>query len=853
MKTIHRSLIHSAFCILHCALFMSAASAADMNLAVRGEPASYAIVIPEAASPSQRYAAEELRDFTERVTGVTLPIVTDAEPLPEKAILLGETRHTDALLNEQVQSSNVAVLPPAASGHPPLGGGMSSELAPSERGLSPEATGGVLRAAPTNKRTNEQTNKPAEAAGLGPDGFRLVARPPHLLVIASPVRGTLYGVYEILERFAGCRWYASWHSVIPKRDTIAVPDDLDDTQVPAFVMRDPGWYDIRENPAFAARLRVNQPDAKFADISKFGGTVVRWSRLNLCHTFQYLLPPAKYAEEHPEYFALVNGKRKTTPHWGPEAAEPCLTNPDVLRIVTSNVLAYIRQNPGYPIYGVSQNDNWDGYCHCDNCATVDEEEGSHSGTVVRFVNAIAEAVEKEFPDKKIETLAYNWSRKPPAKTKLRDNVVVYLCTMGTDHARPFPDATNQKSIDFRDELKGWQSVCGGVAIWDYITNFAHYLSPQPTAYGLFKNIPWYRDVGVRYLFTQSDSNGAHASFSALMGWVGSKLMWNPDLPLESLLDEFFDGYYGAGAPFVREYYEKLHRLELDYTEDPNHSLGMTTPPTNPAIPDSFLEEATNLWAQAEEAVKGDRTREYNVRMGAITVDYMRMERLRGEVKRKICLAPETRVPEKFAEAQRLAKKLLAVLAAEKNIQLSEGGHAGRAKALVGFIGMERPALPALHEGSVVIEEKDIPYARGLAGVDWGSYIDDPKADDGRAMRLITLSSNQGVRYNLRNIEFEDGAKYRIRARVRVDKAGKGNAFIAGLLDSTAGPNGTPFATVSPSTDEVSDEYEWHDLGIYDPAEHPFACFFIQSGSFPQGGKPAVWGVYLDKIEIAKVE
>ena len=473
-----------------------------LDVAVRGQEAEYAIVMPSNASESQRYAAEELRDFTQKTTGVWLPIVTDDEPLPEKAILLGETKYTGRFL-------------------PDVGNTLAS---------------------------------------LGEDGFRLVARPPHLLVIASPVRGTLYGVYEILERFAGCRWYASWHSVIPTLEKISMPGDLDDTQIPAFVMRDPGWYDIRENPAFAARLRVNQPDAKFADISKFGGTVVRWSRLNICHTFQYLLPPAKYADEHPEYFALVNGKRKTTPINGPEAAEPCLTNPDVLRIVTSSVLSYIRQNPGYPIYGVSQNDNWDNYCRCASCAAVDEEEGSHSGTVVRFVNAVAEAVEKEFPGKKIETLAYNWSRKPPTKTRLRDNVVVYLCTSGSDHARPFADATNSKSIDFREDLKGWRSVCKGVAVWDYITNFAHYLSPQPTAYGLFKNIPWYRDVGVRYLFTQADSRGAHASFSALMGWVGSKLMWNPDLPLEPLLDEFFQGYYGAGAPFVREYFEKLHRL-----------------------------------------------------------------------------------------------------------------------------------------------------------------------------------------------------------------------------------------------------------------------------------------------------
>ena len=38
-------------------------------------------------------------------------------------------------------------------------------------------------------------------------------------------------------------------------------------------------------------------------------------------------------------------------------------------------------------------------------------------------------------------------------------------------------------------------------------------------------------------------------------------MWNPDLPLEPLLDEFFDGSYGAGAPFVREYFENAEQAE----------------------------------------------------------------------------------------------------------------------------------------------------------------------------------------------------------------------------------------------------------------------------------------------------
>ena len=82
-----------------CAL-ASESTLADMPLAVRGQPAAYTIVVPEKASPSQRYAAEELRDYAEKATGVKLPIATDAAPLPPKAILLGETKYTRGLVSD---------------------------------------------------------------------------------------------------------------------------------------------------------------------------------------------------------------------------------------------------------------------------------------------------------------------------------------------------------------------------------------------------------------------------------------------------------------------------------------------------------------------------------------------------------------------------------------------------------------------------------------------------------------------------------------------------------------------------------------------------------------------------------
>ena len=73
----------NAFLFLACVAMLTA-GAGEFSLAVRGAPAAYTIVMPADASPSQKYAAEELRDYTEKMTGVKLPIATDAAPLPAK-------------------------------------------------------------------------------------------------------------------------------------------------------------------------------------------------------------------------------------------------------------------------------------------------------------------------------------------------------------------------------------------------------------------------------------------------------------------------------------------------------------------------------------------------------------------------------------------------------------------------------------------------------------------------------------------------------------------------------------------------------------------------------------------------
>lgn len=98
-----------------------------------------------------------------------------------------------------------------------------------------------------------------------------------------------------------------------------------------------------------------------------------------------------------------------------------------------------------------------------------------AGTVIRFVNAVAEAVEQEFPDVIIDTLAYQYTRKPPKLVRSRHNVCVRLCTIECCFVHPLrscrhddPDAPNiDLSQPFADDLIGWGNLQSAICVGLY--------------------------------------------------------------------------------------------------------------------------------------------------------------------------------------------------------------------------------------------------------------------------------------------------------------------------------------------------------------------------------------------------
>ena len=118
---------------------------------------------------------------------------------------------------------------------------------------------------------------------------------------------------------------------MPTLDRLEVPSGFFLRELPAFELREPFWFDANENPAFAARIRKN--NALWGEISdRMGGTFMPVSKKYRGHTFDLLVPPQEFGRSHPEYFSEVKGRRVVTGR-----TQLCLTNPDVLRIVTERL------------------------------------------------------------------------------------------------------------------------------------------------------------------------------------------------------------------------------------------------------------------------------------------------------------------------------------------------------------------------------------------------------------------------------------------------------------------------------------------------------------------------------------
>ena len=509
------------------------------------------IVVADDAIASEVYAAEGFQEFFRQASGVKLPIVQKINRL-DRHIFIGSS--------QAMRSGNV--------------------------GFSVD--------------------------DFGEEDLRIVVRDGNIAVAGGRPRGTLYGVYTFLEDYLGVRFLTHDHTHVPPVGDSRVVGPVDRSYQPPLEYRHASYGENVAYPKLAARLRNNAT----VEDPKLGGSA---PITNINHSFYRQVMVEKHWAEHPEYYALlgkdykgrkgVAGKRSTL--WD---SQPCLSNPEVLKIVVQAVREELKSRPGAKNVSVSQNDGY-GYCTCEKCAAIDKREESHMGSLLTFVNAVADEIAKTHPNVKIGTLAYVYSERPPKTIKPRPNVQIQLCSVPCRPTRPINDRTCVQNEGFRRNLAGWGRICNDIGIWNYNLNHHLLLLPNPNMRVVEPNIRFFVANNVRRVFMQSP-HGMSTEFSDLKNYVTSRLLWNPKLSGRQLRNEFLRLHYGKAAAPIRYYLDLLHNKAQAVTMCYMHFAGRTD---NFGIDDEVIQAGLKAFEAAWELVSDEPVLRARVERASIAV------------------------------------------------------------------------------------------------------------------------------------------------------------------------------------------------------------------------------------------
>jgi len=657
---------------------------------------------------------------------------------------------------------------------------------------------------------------------LGRDGIFMKTAGQDLLLAGGRPRGTLYAVYTFLEEIVGCRWWTATESFIPKRPTLEVPD-MDRTYVPKLRYREAFYRGAFSSP-FAARLKCNGHFARIP--GEYGGhyTILGW-----CHTFFQLLPPDRYFQEHPDWYSEIDGQRIA------QHTQLCLTNMEMRAELVRNALAWIRKNPDAGMISISQND-WGGNCQCEKCRELEVQEGSPSGPLVHFVNAVAEEIEKEFPDFLIETLAYQYTRQAPLQVKPRRNVIIRLCSIECSFSQPL--GSGPQNEKFRKDVQDWSAIAPNLYVWNYVTNFADYILPHPNLRGLAPDIRFFVDHKVMGIFEQGDSGCSCGDFVELRAWLLAHLMWDPSLDENQLTDEFLAGYYGPAAPALKSYLELVH----DAVEREGTYLRCYMDDT-PYLTLDDVNRATELFEEAQQAVSDDPVLNSRVRRARLPLDHVWLKRYRSlkgiaKTEGKPFRGPDD--PVAFCQEF--------IRVCEEN----DVGDYREGRPFADYAEMLRqrfrPAgtppemcksLP--EEDWVDIQDSEFRY-HGMGHL--VKIVDDELASDGKAARMSGNHTNWAVQYSIPGDVAHSGwwSCY-VVARCESTR-GEGTAFTLGIYDSNSKQNAV---SITETLDQAPlDEYRTYDLGVHKLTTDMY--FWIA----PPGSE-TVKAVYVDRIFFVRAD
>ncbi|MCU6710591.1 DUF4838 domain-containing protein [Paenibacillus sp. J5C_2022] len=376
-----------------------------------------------------------------------------------------------------------------------------------------------------------------QANELDDEGFVIRTNADGVFIIGPTRRGTGNGVYEFLERYLGIRW------LFPG------PDGED---VPLFAELTIPREEVVQVPAIQSRTM-----SPIHYIS-FGEEQYEWGLRNRLyprtagfrHNVYKMFLPSQYGTTNPEYYPLRDGGRYIPSSDGITYGwQPCFSEPATVQVAVDWVLNYFNNNPDQDSVSLAVNDNG-GYC---------EQEADHphfpgttnslglidmSDIYYEWVNQVATAVLNVYPDKWFGVLAYQEVNDPPS-FELHPRVVPYL----TKDRMAWVDSTVLSNGEAM--MDAWHAKADNIAYYDY-TYGTPYLVPRIYNHHFADYIRLGIDNGLNAYVTEAYPNWGEGP----KAWLMSKLLWDPEQNVASLLDEWYVRAVGPeAAADLKAYYD----------------------------------------------------------------------------------------------------------------------------------------------------------------------------------------------------------------------------------------------------------------------------------------------------------
>ncbi len=460
---------------------------------------------------------------------------------------------------------------------------------------------------------------------IGPDVFMLYSDGTNLLIAGGDSRGTLYGVYTLLEEYLGVRWFTPTLEVIPESKDIVIDAALNRIVKPSFSIR-------RNSPsgaddAYRAKHKIN---VSFHNEAKaYGGslTYVLWDV-----TLDTLVPDSLFAE-HPEYFAMNPDGTRTTDH-------VCVSHPEVLPIAVENAREAIladKKNAKYIHIGQKDNSN---YCHCETCEALYEKYGSVSAPTIIFTNAFADALDDEFPDFTFTFYAYGETDRSPQDLSLRcnPNVIPVLCGLhkacrshpltecgAQDGDETFMNLFGDNEPTVAEDFANWVKIADRTYIYDYTINFLNCTQFFSNFETLQPTMQYMHEIGITgYVYNCGD--GHYAAFNELRNYLLSKLQWDVNCDVEYHMTEFLNAYYGEeAAPYIREILD----IQTAQTKATAHAFDFDWHYQAGFYPAYMVIRLDYLWNKALNADISDGQK-FNVEVANLSWEYFKANQFVGK-------------------------------------------------------------------------------------------------------------------------------------------------------------------------------------------------------------------------------